>query len=260
MNYGVAVEVSHTKQVVENVGRLEAWSQIDEMVVQSLLGDKQKFLSTEELAFVMGLGKTLSTAFVDSDTAAYPEKFDGLRARLNALGTYCVGCGGSGGDTTSVFFIQWGPDRVHMIYQPDVGGGTEGAPVKVNPKGLETIIDVAGYPFSGYRTQFVVTAGMAQHDDRCYTRLTNIEDDVSGANLFEPDLAIGLLNSMFERGKGAYMYCHQTVLSQLDVMAMDKVNVLYTSDNLWGEPVTYFNRRVPVRQLDAIGVTETAVA
>ena len=260
MNYGTAVEVSHTNQIVENVGRLEAWSQIDEMVVQSLMGDRQKFLSTEELAFVMGLGQTLSSAFIDANTAATPEKFDGLRFRTATLGTYCVTCGGSGGDTTSAFFIQWGPDRCHMIYQPDVGGASEGSPVKITPKGLETIQDTAGYPFSGYRTQFTVTAGFAQHDDRCLCRLTNIEDDVTGADLFEPDLAVGLLNSMLERGRGAYMYVHQKVLSQLDVMAMDKVNVLYTSDNLWGEPVTYFNRRVPVRQLDAIGITETAVA
>jgi hypothetical protein len=265
MNYGTAIEVSHTKQIVENVGRLEAWSQIDEMVVQSLMGDRQKFMSTEELAFVMGLGQTLSTAFVDSTTSAAPEKFDGIRFRVNTLrsGTsnpYCLGCGGSGSDTTSVFFIQWGPDRLHMIYQPDVGGASEGAPVKIIPKGLETIQDTAGYPFSAYRTQFVVTAGIAVHDARCLARLTNIEDDVSGANVFEPDLAVELLNAMMERGRGAYMYCHQKVLSQLDVMAMDKVNALYTSDNLWGEPVTYFNRRVPVRQLDAIGITETVVA
>ena len=127
MNYGAAVEVSHTNQVVENVGRLEAWSQIDEMVVQSLLGDRQKFISTEELSFVMGLGQTLSTAFVDSDTSTDPEKFDGLRQRTNALGTYVVSCGGSGGDTTSAFFVQWGPDRCHMIYQPDVGGASDGS-------------------------------------------------------------------------------------------------------------------------------------
>jgi hypothetical protein len=259
MNYGTAVEVSHTNQVTESVGRLEAWSQIDEMVVQSLMGDRQKFLSTEELAFVMGLGQTLSTVFISGNTATDPEKFDGLRYRLNTLGTYVVGCGGDSSDTTSCFFIQWGADRAHMIFQPDVGGASEGSPVKITPKGLETIVDTAGYPFSGYRTQFTVTAGLAIHDDRCVTRMANIEDDVSGANLFEPDLAVGLLNSMLERGRGAYMYCHQKVLSQLDVMAMDKINVLYTSDNLWGEPVTYFNRRVPVRQLDAITITETVI-
>jgi hypothetical protein len=258
MNYGTAIEVSHTKQITENCGRLEAWSQIDEMVVQSLLGDRQKFISTEELSFVQGLGQTLSTAFIAANTATDPEQFDGLRYRLNSLGTYVKGCGGDASDTTSVFFIQWGEDRVHMIFQPDVGGASEGAPVKIVPKGLETIQDTAGYPFSGYRTQFVVTAGIANHDDRCLTRLANIEDDVSGANIFEPDLAVEVLNSMLERGRGAYMYCHQKVLSQLDVMAMDKVNVLYTIQNLWGEPVSYF-RYAPVRQLDAITITETVI-
>jgi hypothetical protein len=114
--------------------------------------------------------------------------------------------------------------------------------------------------YSAYRTQFVITAGLAVHDDRCLCRLANIEDDVSGANIFEPDYAIELLNSMLGRGKGCFMYAHQKVLSQLDVMAMDKINVMYTINQLWGEPVTFFRGNIPVRQLDAIGITQDAIS
>ena len=261
LNYGATIEVSHVNQIVENVGRLESWAQIDEGVIQTLLGDKQKFMSTEELAFVMGLGQTLSTAFVAGDTIVNPEQFDGMQIRTNALGTYVKGCGGSGGDTTSAYFIQWGENLAHMIFIPDMGRPSEGSPVKVDARPLETIIDAVGGLFSGYRTKFVVSAGLAIHDDRCLCRLTNIEDDVSGANIFEPDYAVELLNKMMNRGRSdTFMYCHQKVLSQLDVMAIDKINVLYTLGDMWGEPVTYFNRKVPVRQLDAIGITETVVA
>lgn len=258
-NAGATIESSVTKQVVENVGRLESWSQVDEAVVQTLLGDQAKFLSTEEMAFVMGLGQTLTETFVGGDTVTTPEKFDGLRIRTNALGTYVKGVGGAGSDTTSIFFIQWGEQACHMIYQPAVGGASPGAPVMVNPQGLETIADSSGGLFRGYRTQFVVTAGLAVHDDRCLTRLTNIEDDVSGTNIFEPDYAVELLRSMIRGGKGAYGYAHQKVLSQIDVLAMDKVNALYTINEVFGEQQTMF-RGIPLRQLDAIGLTETAVA
>jgi hypothetical protein len=209
----------------------------------------------------MGLGQELSATFVTGDTTLAPEEFDGMNIRTGTLGTYIKSAGGSGSDLTSVYFIQWGPDRVHMIYQGAVGAGSANSPIKTFDAGLQVVEGGSSTAlYRAYRTQFVITAGLAVHDDRCLTRLANIEDDVSGANLFEPDYAIELLNSMLGRGKGAYMYCHQKVLSQLDVMAMDKVNVMYTINNLWGEPVTYFRGNVPVRQLDAIGIAQSAVA
>jgi hypothetical protein len=265
MNYGVAPEMSQTKQIVENIGRLESWAQIDEAVLSTLLGDKVAFRQTENDAFIMGLGQTFVSAFIGGDTLADPEKFDGLRIRTNALTAAAtfppkvLGVGGSGGDTTSVFFIQWGENACHMIYLPDNGPGG-GAPVKAEDKGLESVVDSNGYLYSAYRTKFVLTAGFAVHDDRCLTRLANMEVTASGVNIFEPDYAIALLNGMMNRGSGAYMYAHTSVLTQMDIMAMDKVNVLYTLADLWGEPVTYFNRKVPVRQCDSIGIAETAVA
>jgi hypothetical protein len=261
INAGATIEVSHTKQVVENVGHLESWSQIDEMVVQTLLGDQQKFMSTEDAAFIMGLGQTLAETLVTGDTLYTPEKFDGMDTRLSSLGTYVKGCGGTGSDTTSAYFVQWGDGMVHMIYQSPVGTATPDSPVQVKDFGLERVTSAGTTTlYNAYRTQFQITAGMAVHDDRCLGRLANIEDDVAGANLFEPDYAIELLNSMLNRGKGVYMYCHQKVLSQLDVMAMDKINVMYTVNNLWGEPVTYFRGNVPVRQLDSIGITQAAIS
>jgi hypothetical protein len=266
MNIGATPEFSQTKQIVENVGRLESWAQIDEGVISTLLGDKVAFRQTENDAFVMGLGQTLISTFVGGDTLTDPEKFDGLRIRTNALTAattfppQTLGVGGSGGDTTSVFFIQWGTNMCHMIYQPDIGPGGVNAPVKTEDKGLETVIDSSGGLFSAYRSKFLITAGFAVHDARCLTRLANIEVTASGVNIFEPDYAIALLNGMLNRGDGAYMYAHTSVLTQMDIMAMDKVNVLYTTGDLWGEPTTYFNRRVPVRQLDAIGIAEVVVA
>jgi hypothetical protein len=264
-NYGVAPEMSQTKQIVENIGRLESWAQIDEATLSILLGDKVAFRQTENDAFIMGLGQTFIAALIGGDTLADPEKFDGWRIRLNALSaatTYppkVLGVGGSGGDTTSVFFVQWGENECHMIYQPDNGPGGN-APIKAEDKGLETVVDSSGYLYSAFRSKYVLTAGFAVHDDRCLTRLANMEVTASGVNIFEPDYAIALLNGMMNRGAGAYMYAHTSVLTQMDIMAMDKVNVMYTLADLWGEPVTYFNRKVPVRQLDSIGIAEVVVA
>lgn len=260
INAGVTVEASLTKQIVENVGRLEAWSQIDEATISSLLGDRERFRATEEEAFIMGLGQTFTTALVAGDTTSNPEQFDGFRIRTNALGTYVKGAGGSGGDTTSIFIVQWGEGQAHGIFQPDVGRPSQGAPVTVEDRGRETIYDGTSAAYVGYRSKFVLTAGLAVHDNRRLCRLTNIEDDPSGASIVEPDLLIQLLNSMFNRGAGAFMYAHQIVMTQMDILALDKGNVNYQPGMVWGEPVTMFRTNIPMRMLDAIGITETAVA
>ena len=257
LNAGAEVTASQTKQIVENVGRLESWSRIDEATLSALLGDKVKFRNEEDAAFIMGLGQTFVETFLAGDTSVDPEKFDGLRVRLDATGTMVISCGGSGGDTTSVFLIQWGTDMCHMVYLPDEGHPSKGSPVKVADRGLQLVGTTTLY--DAYHTKFSLTAGFACHDDRCLARLANIEDDAAGANIIEPDHLVQVLNEMLMRGKGSYMYCHQIVLTQLDILAMDKSNVLYNIGNLWGEPTTRF-RTTPVRHLESIGITESVVS
>jgi hypothetical protein len=59
-------------------------------------------------------------------------------------------------------------------------------------------------------------------------------------------------------GKGAVMYANSTVLAQMDNDAMDKSNVQYTVQNVYGEPVTHY-RGIPVRRMDSILITEDAL-
>jgi hypothetical protein len=272
---GANAEVSHVKQVTENVGVLESWAEVDELTLAALLGDKQQFLNTEFTGFLEGLGQTITSGLVSADTQTNPEQFDGLQIRLNALGTYVKGCGGSGSDTTSIYGVQWGPNRVHGIYMPGVAMPGVNSPVGVDYKGKQTVEDGSSTTPTRrdvYQAKFQASIGLCVWDDRNIFRLTNIEDDPSGANIIEPDLLVQLMR-LGKQGQGvggeqsygitAYpqwiLYAHSITLTQLDILAMDKSNVLYTIGDLWGEPVDMF-RRAPIRQLDAIGITETVVA
>ena len=262
---GAATETSHVTQIVENVGTLESWAEIDELSIKKMLGDQQAMLNSEFVSFIEGLGQTASTALVASDTQADPEKFDGLLYRLNTLGTYVKGCGGSGGDTTSIYGIQWGPEFVHGIYEPGIAMPNMDSPVGVDYKGLATVEDGSSTTPTQrdvYQAKFQMSMGLAVHDNRAVFRLTNIEDDASGANIVEPDLLVQLMRQgkMPQSPRPNWiLYAHEITLTQLDILAMDKSNVLYGEGNLWGEPVTTF-RRAPIRQLNAIGITETAVS
>jgi hypothetical protein len=272
---GASAEVSHTKQIVENVGTIESWAEVDELTVKKMLGDKQQFLNTEFQGFIEGLGQAIATAIVAGDTQTNPEQFDGLQVRLNALGTYVLGCGGSGGDTTSIYGVQWGAGRVHGIYEPGIAMPGVDAPVGVDYKGLATVEDGSSTTPTRrdvYQAKFQASMGLCVWDDRNIIRLTNIENDPSGANIMEPDLLIQLMR-LGKQGQGVggnqafgitafpqwMLYAHSITLTQLDILAMDKSNVLYTMGDLWGEPVDMF-RRAPIRQLDAIGQAETVVA
>jgi hypothetical protein len=259
MNAGATIEASQVQQIVENVGRLESWSQIDEMALD-VISDKVGVRQTEERAFIMGLGQTLVETWITGTTVTDPERFDGLNVRLASTGTMVKSAGGSGSDLTSAYFVQWGEDKVHMVFLPDAEHPAQNAPVRVQDRGLMAVQNSGVTTiYDAYRTKYWAYAGMAVHDDRNLGRMPNIEDDASGANIFEPDLAIELLNEMAERGRGAYIYAHQKVLSQLDIMAMDKPNALYNIGNLWGEPVTRF-RNCPLRHLESIGITQSSVS
>jgi hypothetical protein len=272
---GASAEVSHTKQIVENVGTLESWAEVDELTLKKMIGDKQMFLNSEFKGFIEGLGQTMITALITSDTQTYPEQFDGLQIRLNALGTYVKGCGGSGGDTTSIYGVQWGSGRVHGIYEPGIAMPGVNSPVGVDYKGLATVEDGSSTSPTRrdvYQAKFQASMGLCCWDDRNLIRLTNAEIDPSGANIIEPDLLISLMRKG-KQGQGTggeqafgitafpqwILYAHSSILTQLDILAMDKSNVLYTIGELWGEPVDMF-RRAPLRQLDAIGVAETVVS
>jgi len=263
---GAGTETSHTKQIVENVGTLESWAEVDELTVKKILGDQTAFLNTEFSSFIEGLGQEIQTTFITGDTQDAPEEFDGLQIRLNALGTYVKGCGGSGSDTTSIYGVQWGENMVHGIYEPGIAMPGQDTPVGVDYKGLATVEDGSSTTPTRrdvYQAKFQASMGLACWDDRNIFRLTNIEDDASGANIIEPDLLVQLMRQGKKVAGGGFpqwiLYAHSITLTQLDILAMDKSNVLYNMGEIWGEPVTMF-RGAPLRQLDAIGITETVVA
>jgi len=257
-NAGSAPEASRTRQVEESVGTLEAFSTVDEFIID-LADDKAAFILTEDMSFLEGLAQTFATATVYGSTITDPEQFDGLLTRLATLGTYCVSAGGAT-TLTSVIVVQWGANRVHYIYKPNLAAGRGGdVPVERNDLGYETVLDSANsYPYRAHRTQFRMHGGLAVHDDRNLCALRNISAS-GGATLFNSDKMIGLLNIMEERGAGSIIYCNRTVMTQVDIQAVDKANVLYGPTNVFGETVTGF-RGHPMRLEDSILSTESAIA
>ena len=255
-NQGVASEASSTKQVAEPICRLEAHSRVDEAILD-LAPDKAKARSQEDLAFVEGLGQTIETNMIYGDIDTNPEQIDGLATRYDATtDANVIGASGTGSDTTSLWIIEWGPMKVHMIYPKGSQAG-----LQTEDMGKQLVTNDSGSTyFWAWFTKFVAWYGLYVHDDRCVQRIANIET-AGSEHLLDDDDIIEALNLLPQAGGGGStaIYVNRTLKTQLEILAKDKSNVNYTSDNAFGVPLARF-RGIPVRLCESIVNTETAIS
>jgi hypothetical protein len=259
LNTGVSREASRTQQVVETIGMLEAFSQVDEALID-ISDDPMGFRWTEDVSFVEGLSQTMATAVFYSTTVGYPEKFNGFATRYAALTTANVsathnvhGCGGTGSALSSVWIVQWGADKVHMIYPKN----SKTVGISAKDDGILTVYDSSNNPFKVYQTHFKVYVGLVVRDDRCVQRVCNIHATrTTGA--WSDDKMIDAIRQMPLGGAGAVIYANKTTLALMDKDAKDKSNVQYGPPDVWGRPTMFF-RGFPVKQVDSLTTTETAV-
>lgn len=255
INVGIPKSASATRQVTEPVGVLQDYSIVDKTLVD-IASDPVKFRSDEDIAHVEGMSQTIASGIFYGSIATTPEAFNGFATRYNALSMSNVwGAEGTGSDTTSLWIIDWGPRRVHFLYPK---GQTK--IVQTEDLGVRPAYDSSSNPFEAYWTHFTISCGIFAHDDRCVQRIANIETSGT-SNILDDDDIITALNQLPNPGQvgGARIYVNRTLKTQMEILAKDKTNVNYTSDNAFGEPVTRF-RGVPVRLCEAILDTETAIS
>ena len=254
VNSGVAKEASTTTEVNEPIGLLESYSEVDKLLVD-IAPSPTKFRMDEASAFIEGMSQTLSDSVIYGDATTSPKEFTGLAARLDGLGERVIGCSGTGDDLTSIYVVQWGLNRIFMVYpknSKDVG-------IAHKDLGEVTLEDADGNLYQGYRDHFIVKPGLVVKDTRSIARVCNIES-AGASNLFNEDKLIQALNFMPQAGKGATIYVNRTVKTQMEIALVDRANVNFTTANgLGGLPVTLF-RGCPVRTVESILNTESAIS
>jgi hypothetical protein len=254
INAGVDEEVPKSKVIVDGIGMLDSISKIDIELVKAA-PNPAEFRMQKSAAFLEGMSQTLATTLMYGDASTDVEKFTGLAPRMASLVTNgrVLGASGTGSDVTSAYIIQPGLDKVWMAYPKGSDMGIEH-----EDRGVELTSDANSKEFRAYVDYFSLKAGLVVEDDRCIGRLANIESSGS-SNLFDSDQVIRIFNRMPQRGRGASMYCNDTIISQLEIQAKDKTNVYYGPEDAFGRPVLMFRGR-PVRLVDAILNTETAIS
>ncbi len=261
-------------QVREEMGMLKARYLCPEDVMR-IQPNPDKYRSNQERAYIESMSQELANTLFGNYSAgalspafAPPEEFAGFQLRYATLGTartnYVLSNGHTVDDNTntSIWFIQWAGDKVYLTHPRN----TEGGGLKKQDKGLVyTLGDNASATASqrnnqlwAFITEFSWDVGLAIEDTRSVKRLCNIDPDHAATNTLNEDFIIQIRNN-FKGNETIYMYCNETVFTQLQILAKDKTNVHWSENNPFGKPQLFF-LDMPIRRSDAILNVEPVIA
>ncbi len=261
-------------QVREQMGMLKARYLCPQDVMR-IQPNPAKYRMQQERAYLESMAQELAnTLFGNSPSGALsptvvpPEEFAGFQYRIQVISSdptkYCVTNGNAAGQTdcTSIWFVQWAPGKVYLIHPRNTDGGG----LKKEDKGLTyTLGDNAATSAAqrnkqlwAYITEFAWDVGLCVEDARCVKRLANIDSVSTETYTLNEDYIIQIRNN-FKSNDTIYMYCNETVFTQLQILAKDKTNVHWGPDSPFGRPQLYF-LDMPIRRCDAITNTELGLS
>lgn len=264
--------VGRLQQARETIGQLKARYQCPQDVMR-IQPNPGKYRSQQERTYVEAMGQEFANTLVAGSIAGEPpEEFDGFMARYPKLSTadatYVISNGASlGGGTslTSIWFAQWRPGGVYLIYPRNATGGG----INKEDKGLvytlsDTSVEAPTLEYQNkqlwaYITEFAWDVGLCIEDTRTVKRLANISTvAATDTATLDEDKIIQIRNN-FKTPGTISMYCNETIFTQLQILAKDKMNVQYAPDSPFGKPQMFF-LDMPVRRLDAIPTDEALVS
>jgi len=265
INDGVTKSAHKEIPVTAPMSLFECMSQVDEEILRLAGGNAAGLRQRKDAAFVEAMAQSVADEIFFGSVADDVLGFNGLTTMFNSTTVYpnddatwfynVLSAGGAGG-CTSVWIVEWGPEKAHLIYPKNTQGGIE-----ITDLGKQLVSGTTAGEFVAYVTQFKWRCGLYVQDERCVQRLANIER-TGAANLWNDDDMIDLLNRLPEMGESpnTRIYCNRAIRTQMDIRLKDKNNVNYTATaDPFGIPVMRF-RGVPVQVCDALNTAESDVA
>lgn len=252
--------VGTLSQARETIGMLKSRYQCPADVMR-LQPNKAKYRSQQERPHIEAMGQEFANTLFGNWSAGSltpnpPEEFISLSERYSSLGTTSSAYVADNGDSsavndTSIWFVQWGPGKVYMIYPRN----SDTVGLRREDKGLvftagDNVTTTQGNQLWAYVTEFSWDIGLCIEDTRCVKRLANI-DSVYGQTYDLDENKIITVRNNFKTPGTVYMYCNETIYTQLQILAKDKTNVYWSENNPFGKPIMYFID-MPVRRCDAI--------
>lgn len=264
---GVQPTKSRRAQVIDSVGNLEAYAEVDVDLVK-MAKNPQEFRLQEDRAHIEGMSQEMADTlfFGNEDTEA--EAFTGLAPRFNDLTTAenrdnIIDAGGTGTDNASIWLISWGPNTCHGIIPMNSQAG-----VSMQDLGEVTIEDVDGNGgrMQAFRSHYKWQAGLTVKDWRYVVRICNIDKsaltkDASGSSADLPDLMFQALDKLPTSTLGTpVFYMSRDIRTMYRRQASNKVSssTLNFAD-IGGRRTMVFQENEPLRRCDALSADEARV-
>jgi hypothetical protein len=244
-NQGLAPQKTGIQEATFTAAHFESRSQIDKAVAER--GGKEKVKMNrwnQAQGHLQGMANEHSTLMIYGSPAGEGNKTQGLADVYYTVNTatsetakQVVDAGGTGSDNTSIFFVNWGSDKIFGIYPAGTQAGMKRTDYSQGGNLVQIqMLDAAGNAsnYYGYDEIFELDHGLVVKDFREASRVCNI--DVS-------DLIAGNINA--------------AVLVDRMIEAVQSGGGL-TFMNYGGEEVMSFNG-LPIRIQDSILTTEARV-
>jgi hypothetical protein len=265
---GVANEKSTTKQVVDSVGMLESFSEIDSKLVR-MAPDSAKFRAGEDMAFLEGLMQTIETTFFYGDTDIDPEKFMGMSARYdsvsgaeNSENVFDAAGTDTANEQSSIWLITWDPKTCFTFF-----GKGSNAGFSMKNLGEERVYDGSDNGYMAMVTHFMWELGLAVPDWRYSGRICNIDTVNRAAGTFNSlrDSLIDLVNIKPDDRGRSVLYMNKANRTAIRKMSSqtEATTAVHNSLNLTIED--YFGKNtmhidgIPIRLADTLTDTEAEV-
>jgi len=270
LNYGVRPTKSITAQVDDTIGMLEDYGEVDKDLAM-LNGNTAEFRMSEDTPHLESMSNTMAETIFYGDASVNAERFHGLAPRYDVLGLpdgkpnaelnsaylqHVLSAGGATADIqTSVWYIVWGQNSVHGIYPKGSQAG-----LQARDLGEQTLTDIDGGRFQGYRSHYQWKMGLCVRDWRYIVRIANVElalmEDADAQKLLYHAMikAMYTVPQINNYNRGVF-YSSPAVQAMLDIAATEKGNASLGYQNVFGKEVLAF-RGIPIKGCSAILETE----
>jgi len=273
LNKGIQASKATTGQITNTCGMLEALSHIDKDLAM-LNGNTEAFRFSQDKGFIQGLSDTMSSTLIYGNVSVNPEQFDGLASRYFSTGsTYTtsaqmIDAGGTGSDNTSIWLVQWAPNKCYGIYPKGSLAG-----LQHQDDGLITISDPnnSGYFMKVYQSHFQWKCGLAIDDYRTVVRICNIDISNLETASDSSDTSANIIKYMCQAieklppdsSARPVFYMNNRVRAMLGVKLLDKSNIWLSMDEVKNTPLVRGKMlhflSIPCRRIDSILNTETQI-
>lgn len=239
----------------EPVKMYEGDSPVDERLLRGSL-DPYAVRDSEDAMNLEGATQDWLTALVYNNATEDLDAFKSLMRRRGTLvNGRCWGCGGSGGDTSSILLFEFSKRGFYLAYPPNSAVGLVN---EDRGRNLANIPVGTGQYWAWIR-HYEIWAAIVLRDDRGLQRLANIET-TGTSNIFDPAIFIKAKNWLPQVGNQAVGFCNRTLKAQIDNNAYAKTNVWFSIRELQGYgPITQI-AGIPIRMMEALIDAEATVA